>query len=259
MSILNWPGVGSGLALLATGILLPTGIVSVIHGQQENSKVAMQQETSETQDQQHDVAGFHEALLKIAAEYKTWGRVDDETRWAPWLCRAPMPSRVRFSESEDEDSHGQKLYYLFARDRDAYMQVAGNEPAVGQVVVKESWHPVESTRELSGRLWEDAEADPVADPPATKVVDAREPGIHGFTSGGSYYPWASKGDKLYHADRLAELFIMYKTDVATPGTDNGWVYGTVTADGKTVTLAGRVMSCMACHQDAPHDRLFGLK
>jgi hypothetical protein len=52
---------------------------------------------------------------------------------------------------------------------------------------------------------------------------------------------------------------MFKLDPKTPGTDEGWVYGTVTADGKTVTSAGRVASRMKCHQEAPHDRLFGLK
>jgi hypothetical protein len=36
------------------------------------------------------------------------------------------------------------------------------------------------------------------------------------------------------------------------------VYGTVAADG-TVTGAGRIASCMGCHADAPHERLFGLK
>ena len=58
--------------------------------------------------------------------------------------------------------------------------------------------------------------------------------------------------------RKADLFIMYKVDPATPGADRGWVYGTVTPDGKKVTSAGRVESCMKCHKDAPHDGLFGL-
>jgi hypothetical protein len=58
--------------------------------------------------------------------------------------------------------------------------------------------------------------------------------------------------------RKADMFIMYKVDPATPGTDRGWVYGTVTPDGKKVTSAGRVESCMRCHKDAPHDGLFGL-
>lgn len=60
-------------------------------------------------------------------------------------------------------------------------------------------------------------------------------------------------------DKLYALFIMTKLDSSTPGTDKGWVYGTVSADGKTVTSSGRVQSCMGCHQDAPYGRLFGLK
>src|SRR5437870_10625362 len=64
--------------------------------------------------------------------------------------------------------------------------------------------------------------------------------------------------RLYRPAARSGLFIMFKTEPGTPGTDEGWVYGTVTADGKQVTSAGRVESCMACHRDAPHDRLFGL-
>ena len=55
-----------------------------------------------------------------------------------------------------------------------------------------------------------------------------------------------------------ELFIMYKLDSEIPDTDDGWVYGTVTADATEVTSGGRVASCMSCHLEAPHDRLFGL-
>ena len=51
---------------------------------------------------------------------------------------------------------------------------------------------------------------------------------------------------------------MMKLDPKTPGADDGWVYGTVSADGKTVTSAGRVASCMKCHETRP-TRLFGLK
>ena len=50
---------------------------------------------------------------------------------------------------------------------------------------------------------------------------------------------------------------MVKLDPATPGTDEGWVYGTVSPDGKAVGAAGRVASCMKCHAEAKSDRLFG--
>jgi hypothetical protein len=52
---------------------------------------------------------------------------------------------------------------------------------------------------------------------------------------------------------------MAKVKTSGPGTDEGWIYGTVTSDGKAVTSAGRVESCMTCHQTGTVDRLFGLK
>ena len=55
------------------------------------------------------------------------------------------------------------------------------------------------------------------------------------------------------------LFIMLKMPPQTVGTDEGWIYGTVTPDGKTVTGSGRMASCMSCHLSAPHGRLFGVK
>jgi hypothetical protein len=56
----------------------------------------------------------------------------------------------------------------------------------------------------------------------------------------------------------SDLFIMLKLDPNATNTDDGWVYGTVTPDAKTVTSAGKVASCMKCHVDAKTDRLFGL-
>ena len=42
---------------------------------------------------------FEEQVLEIAASYISWGRVDDELRWAPDLCRhtatRASPSRAR--------------------------------------------------------------------------------------------------------------------------------------------------------------------
>ena len=43
----------------------------------------------------------------------------------------------------------------------------------------------------------------------------------------------------------------------TPNTDGGWVYATITAAGQ-LTAAGKVKSCIGCHQEAPNDRLFGV-
>ena len=67
---------------------------------------------------------------------------------------------------------------------------------------------------------------------------------------------AVAGEPLTVGERK-DLFVMVKTG-PKPGSDEGWIYGTIATDG-TVTSAGRVASCMGCHdRDAKHERLFGL-
>jgi hypothetical protein len=182
---------------------------------------------------------FDDRLLEIAKTYKDYGRVDDEARWAPGLCRMPNPAVARFSESTDDLTHGRKLYSLLAKNRNAYLTVAREKSsAVGQVIVKESWVPEEVT-DLTA--------------PRDTVVDRKDKVI-----GDHFLPYAAKDGKTYRASKPAGLYIMYKLDPKTPDTDEGWVYGTVTPDGKKVTAAGTLESCMKCHQEAPYDRLFGL-
>ena len=184
---------------------------------------------------------FHKELLQVAKDYKAWGRVDDEMRFAPYLCRMPDPGRAHVSTSKDTDTHGQKLYSLFAKDQRAYMMLGEKRTvAVGQVVVKESWVPEETTEVKPGG------------------VDAKKVVLTGDRTlkGDHFYPYATKGGKVFKASKPAGLFIMMKLDPKTPDTDTGWVYGTVSVDGKTVTAAGKVESCMKCHQDAKYDRLF---
>jgi hypothetical protein len=196
---------------------------------------------------------FHAELLDIAAKYKALPRdgkgsitgevfitpVDaDIPRWAPTLCRMPEPgvdylqAKLRTSASTDEGTHGQKLYYLYAKDKPAYLGAAEKASPVGQVLVKESW-----TSEEVGK-----------DGPGSRI-------FKGLVSAD---PCIEKAGKKYIAGKLVGLYIMMKLDAKTPDTDEGWVYGTVSADGKQVTAAGRVESCMSCHVKAKHDRLFGL-
>lgn len=172
---------------------------------------------------------FHARLLEIAATYEGLARVDDELHWAPFLCRQPMPSQPRRSASPDPDTHGRKLYYVFAKDRTGYLQRDGKPPApVGQVVVKEAWS--------------------VEEVPATTSYDRTQSPVR----------YLKQDDRLYHAKEKAGLFVMFRLDPATPGTDLGWVYGTLDADGARVTSSGRVQSCMGCHTQAPSERLFGI-
>jgi len=102
----------------------------------------------------------------------------------------------------------------------------------GQVVVKESWR-APSTEAPKANIDKSA-----AKAAAKETTSAFTTDVLGPKSG---------------------LYIMYRAAAKAPDTDDGWVYGTVTADGKTVTSAGRVQSCMSCHISAPHGRLFGLQ
>jgi len=193
---------------------------------------------------------FVGALREAGAAYPAWGRVDERPNIAPGLCRMPMKgdygvsSHARLSGADDAP-HGRKLYYLWASDRWQYLSVGeGRAVPVGFAIVKESFAaratPVEPTvapgRERAGSVhalnigWT---------PPPVDRVEA---------SDGTLYVGAPTG-----------LYIMTKVAAdAADGTDAGWVYGTIAADG-TVTSAGRVERCMACHDDTEHERLFGLQ
>jgi hypothetical protein len=80
-------------------------------------------------------------IQEAAREYTDYGKVDDLARWAPKLCKLPPPPEPRVSASRDFETHGRKLYYLFAKDREAYRLCRELPQPVGQVVVKESWAP----------------------------------------------------------------------------------------------------------------------
>jgi hypothetical protein len=193
---------------------------------------------------------FEERLLEIATSYESFGRVTAAARWAPTDCVLPSPTtpEVTFSRSTDRSTHGQKLYTLFARDLSpsgSYV-VDGRSSPRGQVIVKESWVP------------EEVKDDGKPLEPVHRKVKIRQ-GDTVVERDDSFVPYARKGGQLYHAKERGPLFVMFKMDPKTPGTDEGWVYGTVTPDGQQVTSAGRVESCMNCHQGAPHDRLFGLR
>ena len=162
-----------------------------------------------------------ERILRVAQTYADFGCVDDLARFAPTLCQPPPPLRPRQSASRDEGTHGRKLYYLFAKDRSAYLQSKDRAQPLGQVLVKEAWSALEGA-----------------------TSDAR---------GTSLVPLAGK---YFHTGEKTGLFIMMKT--GQEDTDGGWIYATASADGQAISAAGKIASCMECHQGAPSDRVFGL-
>ena len=191
---------------------------------------------------------WHALVRSIAARYWTWGLVDDQARWAPGLCAMPTPGSARISRSGDPRTHGDKVYVLYAKDPAGYgfppgkpyfsadEQIPGRgrvpppDPAldrVGQVVVKESFVP----RELQD--------DHTWHPGELRVLPA------------------TKDNKIYGPGDPLGLYLMAKVDAdLSAATDEGWIYATITTEGE-VTSAGRVSSCMGCHE-RNEDRLFGL-
>jgi hypothetical protein len=182
-----------------------------------------------------DVASPFTTLLRgIAANYERFTLVTGEPRHAPTLCRAPLRTEdmappVRRSAAAAE--HGDKLYLLYARFADGVQYVKAGEPAkVGQTLVKQAWQCMEGE-------------------PTGAEESARR---HVAT------PVLREHGKVFHAGASRGLYVMHKLAADTADTDQGWVYGTIDRDG-VVTSAGRVASCMKCHQDAPEDRRFGLR
>jgi hypothetical protein len=179
-------------------------------------------------------------MAEVYRDYKTWGRVDDELRWAPFLCRMPLPAQARVSAAAD-GGHARKLYSVLAKDHAHYPMLQAGSPIaqpVGQIIVKESFYP------------EPFEQRPI--PPAVLFGPNQDP-----STADHFVPYVRDGDKVYRAVRPAGIYVLAKLPPTTAGTDAGWIYGTVTPEGE-VTSAGSVASCMGCHVDAKHERAFGL-
>ncbi|MGP1345330.1 MAG: cytochrome P460 family protein [Phycisphaerales bacterium] len=201
---------------------------------------------------------FEPELLAAARDYRSWPRVTHAPGWKPELCSAqamPVVLDTFFSYSDDADTHGGELYHLYPSSFDEYMTVSrvAEDQATPRypllephsVTEQAATHRLPAGFAIVKETWSSVHADPefLADPHSwinkTLAVDERD---------GQYYV----------TDQREELFIMLKTDPATPDTDQGWVYAVVSADAQTVLASGLIDSCIGCHRKAPIDRLFGL-
>jgi hypothetical protein len=202
---------------------------------------------------------FEGRLLEIARSYESYGMPDEKMRLTNVICDfspdrfiqglTPADRIAQVSSASDATPHGQKLYFLFVKEPRPVGQPREGQPAtpepVGQVVVKEAWVPEEVQE---GERTAEAEG-------SQRKLKVRRDG-QWVEEEVSFDPYVRSDGRLYHAKEKAGLFVLFKVDPGTPDTDGGWVYGTVTPDGKHVTSAGRVASCMGCHREAPYDRLF---
>ncbi len=206
--------------------------------------------TTATSTDEYADPGWSMQLREVAAAYKTWQRVSDQANYSPVRCIFLPPTGAQNSGASDGTPHGRKLYFLYAKDHQTYlditypMGVAGdtNDPhptnlvqPTGQVIVKEAFHPVPATAAEAKAMMTQRDIEQRRTIPSTFI---------------------GTGDNLNRMGDLQGLYVMLKTPPASPGTDAGWVYATITPAGE-ITAAGRIESCMECHVDAPHDRLHG--
>jgi len=196
----------------------------------------------------------------IAASYEEWGGpVDFQLRFGPTLCFIPRVE-PRFSESAPGGPHAEKLYLVYASDAKSYAGVDYSSAGQGGHLMpshfpqgdEEAWIEELSRRrplipELS-REWEQILVKEAFVP--IRWADAPK----GISRGVSP---ARKGGEEWMPGERGGLYLMLRAARATPGTDEGWVYATIRADGE-VTAYGQIPSCVACHRRAGPDRMFGL-
>ena len=131
------------------------------------------------------------------------------------------PPTVLFnSRSNDSTTHGKKIFKLFTKNDSNYAYDV-SQPE-GQTLVMQTW--------LSEKIHA-----PLGDGKSLRT-------------GNTDYlkPTATKN-----------FFIMHKSNSKEYATDSGWVYGVVSADGKTVLQKGLITSCMKCHDQSRTDRMLG--
>ncbi len=196
----------------------------------------------------------------IAASYEEWGGpVDFQLRFGPTLCSIP-PVEPRFSESAPGGPHAEKLYLVHASDAKSYAGVEYSSEGQGGHLMPsnfpqgddDAWIEELSRRrppipELS-REWEQILVKEAFVP--IRLDDAPKGSTRGVLP-------AQRGGEGWMPGERAGLFLMLRTARATPGTDEGWVYATIRADG-VVTAHGQIPTCVQCHRRAGPDRMFGL-
>ncbi|MFN0138258.1 MAG: hypothetical protein ACKVS9_19310 [Phycisphaerae bacterium] len=191
---------------------------------------------------QQGISGTSLAQIRAAmSDYRTWERVSDKANWAPTNCMIRPPTGVQTSVSTDPDTHGKKLYFLFARDSNAYAWIGYREAThsqpIGQTITKESWTHTKA-----------------AEPP-----HRTDPRAQGGVLKHEYPPeFALLDGQWCRTDKPAGLFIMAYVGEDKPNTDAGWIYATTNPSGDQFNSIGLIESCMGCHAKAPHGRLFGL-
>src|SRR5882672_10196116 len=86
--------------------------------------IAVRRPASQQEPQATSGEEFHPRLQEIAKTYSGYGRVDGSSRWDGTDCRFPPTAVAYVSASDDRDTHGRKLYSIFASHRQEYLRRA---------------------------------------------------------------------------------------------------------------------------------------
>lgn len=180
-------------------------------------------------------AQFHAAIEAAAKEYLQFAIVNTSSAEAPTAKPEPSAAAEFTMEepaarmSQAKSGHGQKLYFLFAKDSAHYLNPDDSDSPVGQVLVTESWSAVPGN------------------------ADARN--LRSHASGNRVNPRVTVDGETLKLGKRKDLFVMLKADPKNKATDDGWVYGVITPKSYEIKSAGAVASCIACHE-GENDRLF---
>ncbi len=166
-------------------------------------------------------------LLDIVANHKNLTLYNYALKMALVQCSAYKPgdppryrSTVFTSRSDDTSTHGLKVFELYVKNDNAYAYQYSQPQPEGQTLVKATWH----SKEIQ---------NPAENQRVLKV-----------------------NDSVYlQPTTPSEYFIMFKSNNTLYATDEGWIYGIVSEDGKEVINKGLIKSCMSCHDASKHDRM----
>ena len=187
-------------------------------------------------------------LNRIAKEYESYHQYNQvqvvrpdgsKYRWAPGMCFRPSNRDTGwhyrrdslFTSSADpvNSPHGNKLYRLFIKNDDDYMQPNKPQP-VGQAIVKETWNVSEIVYDSTNKT----------------IVQVQ----------------SSNDGKWYTPTSVSDLFVMYKEE-KSKDNDKGWIYGIVDIENDKakplVLYQGKISTCISCHKETKYDRIFGIK
>jgi|GEM_PF-5335623 len=188
-------------------------------------------------------------IREIVKEYKQYHLYKDlkvvvtdsaKYQWSQPLCIHPSDTRDHgyfiqrdslfiSDANEIKSPHGNKLYRLYIKSFDAYVNDRVDQPE-GQVIVKETWNVEEVVYDS---------------------LNMTRQQIRNNNDG-----------KWYTPTTVSELFMMYK-EKESQVNDKGWNYAVYSLEDKTkepVLLNDiKISSCIGCHKDTKYDRIFGIE